>query len=46
MHRGRRCRIGELQEVGRRGEWESLSQRLMLIEFPREARMGWQSVEI
>lgn len=42
VHRDRRRRIAELQELGRRGEWESLYQRLMLIEFPREARMGWQ----
>ena len=42
MHRDRRRRITELQELGQRGEWEALYQRLMLIEFPREARMGWQ----
>jgi hypothetical protein len=42
VHRDRRRRIAELQELGRRGEWEALYRRLMLIEFPREARMGWQ----
>lgn len=42
MHRERRRRTAELQELGRAEEWEQLYRRLMLWEFPREARMGWQ----
>ena len=42
MHPERLRRTAELRRLAAEGEWEQLYQRLMLSEFPYEARMGWQ----
>ena len=42
MHPERRRRTEELDRLAAEGQWEALFQRLMLEEFPSEARMGWQ----
>lgn len=42
MHPDRRARTAQLDDLATQGEWERYYQQLMLWEFPREARMGWQ----
>ncbi|HEY5788121.1 MAG TPA: oxygenase MpaB family protein [Microlunatus sp.] len=42
MHPERRRRTAALAELAEHEQWELLYQRLMLQEFPYEARMGWQ----
>lgn len=42
MHPERRRREAELSTLAEQGRWEELYQRLVLWEFPYEARMGWQ----
>lgn len=42
MHPDRRRRTAALADLAVSGQWELLYQRLMLEEFPYEARMGWQ----
>lgn len=42
MHAKRIVRTELLTDLAGQGEWEQYYQRLMLWEFPREARMGWQ----
>lgn len=42
MHPERRRHTTQLLQLAAEGKWEQLYQRLMLWEFPYEARMGWQ----
>jgi len=42
VHRDRRRRTDELRQLASEENWEELYRRLMLWEFPHEARMGWQ----
>lgn len=42
MHPERRRREIERAELTHSGQWEALYQNLVLLEFPYEARMGWQ----
>lgn len=42
MHPERQRRTAELAALAQQESWEALYQRLMLDEFPYEARMGWQ----
>ena len=42
MHPKRQARTEALNHLADQDEWEQYYQRLMLWEFPREARMGWQ----
>lgn len=42
MHPERQRRTANLHELAARKHWEDYYRQLMLWEFPREARMGWQ----
>jgi hypothetical protein len=42
MHPERELRTQDLADLAARELWEALYRRLMLDEFPYEARMGWQ----